>query len=79
MKAQVLFDGTGRVISMMHMSAEQSDVTRPAVTFKPQQGQQVATFDIPADLRDLSPGRLQAALHVDLGKGSPRLVAKGKR
>jgi len=50
-KAQILFDKTGRVISVMHMPAKPGGKKQPTACFKPQAGQQAATFEIPPIFR----------------------------
>lgn len=78
MKAQVLFDKNGKIIGMLHLPAEPSSGKQPVATLRPQAGQQLATFDIPAEFHHLKPAQLHASLHVEHGGGSPRLVGKIK-
>jgi len=80
MKAQVVFDKTGKVIGMYHLINKSTSKNEPVVSLKPQAGEHVATLDIPAELQHLSPGAIHAAVYVELRGGSeqPRLVSKAK-
>jgi hypothetical protein len=77
-KAQVVFDATGKVVAMYHMPSVRPDAKHPIVTLRPQAGQDLAILDIPDELCHLEPQELHASIYVDRRGDSPRLALKPK-
>jgi len=72
MKAQVLFDETGKVIAMHHPTAEKGF----GVAFRPTGKQRCEMLDIPKELRHLKPRALHDSVRVELRGGAAHLVSK---
>lgn len=83
MKAQVLYDKTGKVIAILHSTSafEQNPAARqPQAFIKAREGQHLAILRIPEELEELTPKELHASVHVETTGGSPRLVpARAKK
>ena len=73
MKAEVMYDETGSVHAIMQPLAHANG---PVAAFIPNDGQRVATLDIPQELQQHKLADLQASVYVDLSKGSPSLTTK---
>lgn len=83
MKVQVVFDETGKIHAMLRplnqvRSSKENSENSPVAVLRPNHGQRLETLDIPADLQHLKPVELHNSIRVEVGKGSPRLVAKTK-
>lgn len=76
MKAQVLFDAHGHVISMLLPAAGAGRVPamQPRAVFRPEQGQRSAELEIPVELRELRLLDIHAAVLIDHKNGKPHIV-----
>lgn len=76
MKAQVLFDAHGHVISMLvpTTGARRVAATQPRAVFRPKEGQRSAELEIPVELRGLRLLDIHAAVLVDQKGAKPILV-----
>jgi hypothetical protein len=76
MKAQVLFDTHGHVISMLIPATRAGHVpaTLPRAVFRLAGGQRSAELEIPVELRELRLLDIHAAVLVDLKGAEPHLV-----
>ncbi len=75
MKILALFDESGRIHALFHPSKEPD---APRFRFRPGAGQRAETLEVPAEFHHLKAGQLHAAIQVELGSGTPRLVARKK-
>jgi hypothetical protein len=76
MRVQVLFDEAGKVKATYHLRAENNAKKYPVASLRPQEGEHVATVEIPKELEHLKPNALHASVRVDRSGATPRLVAK---
>jgi hypothetical protein len=75
-KADILYDAAdGRVISILYHSPAEGQTRGPVAFLRPQDGQQVATLDIPPEFQHLGRARLHHAIRIDVRGESARIVA----
>ncbi len=73
MKVLALFDKSGNVHALFRPSAEPGS---PTLSFRSGPDHKAETLEVPSELQNLTPSRLFAAVRVDLGSGTPRMVAR---
>jgi hypothetical protein len=75
-KADILYDAAdGRVISILHHAPAEERTRGPVAFLRPQNGQRVATVDIPPEFEHLDRARLHHSIRVDVHGESARIVA----
>jgi hypothetical protein len=75
-KADILYDAAdGTVISILHHPPAEGRTRGPVAFLRANDGQRVATLEIPPEFEHLSRARLHHAIRVDVHGANARIVA----